>query len=80
MTVRAVNIRMQQAIWDGDTDYLNEHAGCICCCDEHTFREGCPAFAWGGCRGQCSMSREDEEAWARHYEKHHGMSREQFFG
>ena len=31
---------------------LEELAGCICCCHEHTHGGECPAYAWGGCRGQ----------------------------
>ncbi len=64
--------RLRDAMWAGDTDRCHELAHCICCCDEHTF-EGCPARAWGGCRGQGSMTRADEESWARHYRDHHGI-------
>lgn len=67
------------AIWAGDVDRLQEIARCICCCDEHTF-EHCPARAWYGCRGQNSMTRDDQESWIRHYEQNHGMTRDEFFG
>lgn len=69
---------MQRAIWEGDTNTLNERAGCVCCCHEHTF-ESCPARAWEGCRGSGAPTR-DDEAWAKHYEKFHGMSRNKFYG
>lgn len=49
-----------------------------CCCWEHTF-ESCPARVWEGCRGSGNV-REDEEAWAKHYEKFHGVNRDKFFG
>ncbi len=68
---------MQQAIWEGDQDTLQERAGCVCCCSEHTF-SSCPARLWEGCRGQ--GTEEDTEGWERHYERFHGMSREQFYG
>ena len=71
---------IRRAMWEGDTDYLNEHYGCVCCCHEHTFTTGCPAYAWGGCRGQTAQTREDIEAWANHYRTHHGLTRDQFFG
>jgi hypothetical protein len=71
--------RMLRAIWEGDIDWLDEHYGCRCCCHEHTLGTGCPAYAWGGCRGQNTMTWEEEESWARHYEKAHGMSREEFY-
>jgi hypothetical protein len=67
-------------VWAGDVDALNEVAGCVCCCHEHTFTTGCPAYAWGGCRGQSTMTREVVESWAAHYAKYHGMSRNTFFG
>ncbi len=70
---------MQRAIWEGDTNLLNERAPCRCCCWEHTFAD-CPARAWGGCRGGDDDPRDDAEAWAKHYEKFHGMSREKFYG
>ena len=72
--------QIEDAIWAGDTDKLHELAGCECCCHEHTYGSGCPAYQWGGCRGQGTMTREDHEAWAKHYEAAHGMSRAQFYG
>lgn len=69
---------IEAAMWRGDVDELQQVAGCICCCADHTF-EGCPARAWGGCRGQYTMTRAEVESWAAHYEKYHGMTREAFF-
>lgn len=74
----ATQIAIEEAVWAGDIDQLDALAGCICCCDEHTF-EGCPARLWHGCRGQGAMTRAEEEAWAEHYRKFHGMPREEFF-
>jgi hypothetical protein len=68
---------LKQALWDGDVDKLSELAGCVCCCDEHTF-EHCPARIWYGCRGQYTMTRDEVAEWAEHYQKHHGLSRDQF--
>ena len=71
---------LARAIWAGDVDWLDEHYGCRCCCSEHTFGHGCPAYAWGGCRGQGSAEwPAEQEAWFRHYQQFHGMTREQFF-
>lgn len=70
---------LENAMWDGDIDRVWELAGCHCCCGEHTF-ECCPARVWGGCRGQGSMTRADEEAWVAHYARFHGLTRDQFFG
>jgi hypothetical protein len=70
---------LQRALWEGDIDKLGELAGCICCCDEHTF-EHCPARQWEGCRGQGTMTRAEEEAWAEFYWKHHGLTKRQFYG
>ena len=69
-----------RAVWAGDVDWLDEHFHCVCCCAEHTFGSGCPAYAWGGCRGQTTMSREEERSWVRHYAVHHGMTEDQFYG
>lgn len=66
---------MEEAIWDGDVDTLSERAGCVCCCDVHTF-ESCPARAWYGCRGQHTPTQADLDEWVRHY----GMTRDEFFG
>lgn len=73
---------LEQAMWRGGDDVadsLDELAHCGCCCHEHT-HENCPARVWVGCRGQGSMSRAEEENWIAHYARHHGMTREQFFG
>lgn len=67
-------------VWAGDVDALQDLAPCRCCCDEHTFGRGCPAYAWGGCRGQYSMTRSDLESWERHYASAHGMTWERFHG
>lgn len=70
---------LEAAVWAGDYDKLQELAPCRCCCHEHTFGSGCPAYAWGGCRGQATVTREELESWADHYARFHGMTREQFF-
>lgn len=72
--------QLARAIWEGDTDALNELAACVCCCVEHTFTTGCPAYVWGGCRGQGADTPEDRESWVRHYARFHGMTRNEFFG
>lgn len=69
---------LDEAMWAGDVNVLHELAPCRCCCDEHTF-EDCPARAWVGCRGQSTMTRAEQESWARHYQTHHGMTQEEFF-
>lgn len=69
---------LDNAVWAGDVDLLNELASCICCCDEHTF-EFCPSRIWGGCRGQYTMTRAELDSWVEHYERFHGMTREDFF-
>lgn len=46
-----------------------------------THGSGCPAYAWGGCRGQGSDDPwNDEEEWFAFYERTRGFTREQFFG
>ena len=65
---------ISRAMWAGDVDELNRIAGCICCCAEHTFTTGCPAYQWGGCRGQGSLTSIDVQGWMEHY----GMTPEQF--
>jgi len=71
--------RLEDAIWAGDVDTLNELVPCICCCAEHTF-DHCRARAWGGCRGGDELTPHAEaEVWAAHYAKFHSMSREEFF-
>ncbi len=66
---------LQKAIREGDLDKLQELAPCGCCCDEHFF-ENCPSRAWGGCRGQCSLTVKDIEEWRKFY----GMTQAQFYG
>lgn len=63
---------LEEAMWAGDVDWLDEHYHCVCCCHEHTF-EGCPARFWNGCRGSGSMTRADEKSWRRHYLDNHGI-------
>jgi hypothetical protein len=72
--------RVQRAIWEGDVDWLSENLPCACCCAEHTYGNGCPAYAWGGCRGQGSMSRQELASWQRHYAQFHGLSEDEFWG
>lgn len=67
------------ALWAADVDALYDLAPCRCCCHEHTFTTGCPAYAWGGCRGQSATTPEEVESWVVHYTRHHGMTREEFF-
>jgi len=69
---------LEQAIWRGDTDALDELAHCRCCCHQHTF-EFCPARVWGGCRGQYTMTHAEEQAWVKHYQHFHGMTEAEFF-
>jgi hypothetical protein len=69
---------IEEAMWAGDVEKLDEIAGCICCCHEHTFRS-CPARQWSGCRGQ-GTEQYDPEVWAKWYEQWRGMTREEFFG
>ncbi len=72
---------LEDAMWAGDEARLWEIAPCRCCCHEHTFGWGCPAYVWGGCRGQGSVEwSAEEESWARHYMSVHGMTRNQFYG
>lgn len=73
--------RLEEAIWAGDVDTLDEIAGCRCCCWEHTF-EWCPARMWGGCRGQgnTALNHREIESWKRHYMQFHGMTEAQFYG
>lgn len=66
---------MLRAIWQGDTDTLQNRAPCICCCAEHTF-DHCAARLWGGCRGQDAITSADIDKWAKHY----GIPRGQFLG
>jgi hypothetical protein len=72
--------QVHAALWAGDVDRLDEIAHCDCCCAEHTSGTCCPAYVWGGCRGQNTMTLEEKDAWAAHYERFHGMPRDVFFG
>ncbi len=68
------------AMWAGDVDLLDKLAHCECCCDEHTSGSSCPAYVWGGCRGQGTMTHEDETSWFEHYRQNHGMTKSEFYG
>lgn len=70
--MKTIEQQIEDAVWAGDVDTLNELAHCGCCCHEHTF-EDCAARRWFGCRGQGSMTRADEESWRRHYLVEHGI-------
>jgi hypothetical protein len=67
--------RLKQALYEQDFEWLDEHARCGCCCDEHT-SSGCPARLVGNCRGQDSLTYADIEGWRKHY----GMTEEEFYG
>ena len=72
--------QIQNAMWAGDEDELHRLAPCRCCCHEHTFAPHCPAYAWGGCRGQATPAEEERiEGYAEHYARTRGMTREEFF-
>lgn len=72
--------QIEDAMWAGDLDTLQELAPCRCCCDEHTFGD-CEAREWGGCRGGSGPSwLEIERGYIEHYMIHHGMTMEQFYG
>lgn len=71
---------LDEAIWAGDVDTLDEMAPCVCCCSEHTHL-GCPAREWRGCRSGLGPGEEpyDESAWMRHYKANHGMTEREFY-
>lgn len=72
--------QIADAMWAGDVARLEKLTGrCQCCCYEH-FHEGCPARAWQGCRGSGALTHAEIEQWRAHYEKHHGLTAEQFYG
>lgn len=71
--------RIEDAMWAGDRDTLEEIAYCECCCEEHTFFD-CPARLWHGCRGQYAFNPAIWDAWADLYERVFRMTRSQFFG
>lgn len=71
---------VRKALWAGDTDTLERIAACSCCCYEHTYGRGCPAYSWGACRGQgSSEDAEQLEKYAQFYMETRGMTRDQFF-
>lgn len=76
--IRAFKKIIEEAMWDGDSDLLDELAHCRCCCYEHTFGN-CPARLWFGCRGQGNLE-EEYDGWKEHYMKFHGMTAAQFDG
>ena len=78
--INGLSERAQQALWEGDVEWLSEEMPCGCCCAEHTHGDGCPAYAWGGCRGQSSMSRHEHAAWQRFYAETRGMTESEFYG
>jgi hypothetical protein len=78
VTDQIMKSALQEAMWAGDVDRLNELAPCRCCCAEHTF-SNCEAREWGGCRGQGSEAF-DDRAWQQFYEQAHGMSADVFYG
>jgi len=67
---------IDDALWAGDLEQLDELAPCKCCCDEHTFSD-CPARVWYHCRGQYNLQ-EEAEQWAIFYQRR-GWSRDDFF-
>lgn len=71
--------QIESAMWAGDIDMLHQLAPCDCCCDEHTMGPTCPAWAWGGCRGRDSMTRNEMQSWEEHYAKHYGLTFEEFY-
>lgn len=77
--VRAFRALLNEAMWDGSVQLLDDLAPCRCCCHEHTF-ESCPARLWHSCRGQGSMTYDDERSWLQHYVTYHGMTEDQFYG
>lgn len=70
---------IDRAIWEGDIEYLQQYAGCICCCGEHTF-SSCPAKVWGGCRGGPGTPADEYNDWKKHYMRFHGMTEDEFDG
>lgn len=66
---------IKDAMYRGDTEWLDQNVRCECCCGEHTFG-GCPARIVGTCRGQGSLDHYDIQKWADHY----GMTLDEFYG
>lgn len=80
MAAPAIDGAILAAMHRNDVDALRALAPCMCCCWEHTFGEGCPAYAWGGCRGYGSPHAASvRRSWQEHYAKHHGMDAETFY-
>ena len=69
--------QIEQAMWDNDTDRLDELAPCICCCSDHTF-SSCLARIRNGCRGSNS-DRDIHESYAKWYFEIRGMENDEFF-
>ena len=77
-----MNKKLQDALWAGDVDLLQELAPCVCCCDEHT-HPYCAARLWEGCRGGMPYGvsqRDEDRAWFKHYAEFHGMTENEFYG
>lgn len=75
--------RIEQAMWDGDINRLDQLAGCVCCCHEHTMGPSCPAWQWAGCRGWTASGKteaQEEREWFAHYKRFHEMTEDQFYG
>lgn len=47
--------------WPVTAEY--DAPACVCCCYDHTFGWGCPAYAWGTCRGQGSVEEREYFEW-----------------
>ena len=75
MKTRMALEEIRRLMWAGDVGALDELAGCVCCCHEHTF-EHCPARVWEGCRGQDMPTRADIASWMKHYD----MTASEFYG
>jgi hypothetical protein len=71
---------IRRAMWEGDVDKLQEIAACRCCCHEHTFAPYCPAYQWGGCRGQGTPDEKKLiESYKRFYMEERGMTEDEFY-
>ena len=52
--------QIQDAMFRGDVNRLDELAPCGCCCADHYFLS-CPAHLWMGCRGSYAPDRLERE-------------------
>lgn len=48
-----------------EAEFRDEILECLCCCHEHTFGRGCPAYAAGACRGQGTEEARELYDWYR---------------